>query len=427
MINLIKEILKFNGDLKGNGEKTRVLLIALFAAMLPFDMFYTTFLFYLIALLMLIDFNLPKIKSIPRQIWLFVFIYLLSAIGYTYSTDLWRAGYVLERQLAIIIFPILIPLSINCSKKNILFILTVFALSCSITIGILLFHAISTLSVFELPIKYLFTSSFFNLNFTKPIGIHPTYLSLYVSLAIIFLIDRIRAEKRATQVVIIILLSLLFIGLFFLASRTSIISTAIILLIIFPLYHIQNKGRYFMISGALIIGLIIVASQSTYIKSRFTSEFSADLTHNQLHYVSTDPDSRIMRWACAWELIKQRPIFGYGTGDEISLMMKQYLKYNMMLSYKEEFNTHNQFIAILLKNGLVGLIAFVGMLLYFFRIAIQSKNFLYLSFLLILSIGFITENIVDANKGIFFFALFNTLLGYEILLNKNKNSESKEI
>lgn len=376
---------------------------------------------------MLIDFNRKKIKSIPRKFWIFSFIYLLSAVGYTYSTDLGRAGYVLERQLAIIIFPILIPLCIQCSKKNIQFILSVFAISCSITIGILQFHAISKLLQFELPLKYLFTSSFFNLNFTKPIGIHPTYLSLYISLAIFFLIDRIQSEKTLMKIAIAILLFVLFIGLFFLASRTSIIATAIILLIVFPFYHIRNKGRYFVICTTIIIGLVSIASQSTYIKSRFTAEFSQDLTQSQLRYVTKDPDSRIMRWACAWELIKQRPIFGYGTGDEIGLLKKQYLKYNMMLSYKEEFNTHNQFISTLLKNGLVGLIAFICMLVYFFRIAIRSKNFLYLSFLLIISIGFITENIVDANKGIFFFALFNTILGYETLLHRNKHAESKEI
>lgn len=426
MIHLLKEALSFRGDIKENSEKLRVLLIALFGAMLPFDMFYTTFLFYLIALVTLLDFKIAKIKLIPKQFWIFAFIYLLSALGYAYSTDLWRAGFVLERQLAIIIFPILIPLSIDCTPKNIRVILTAFAISCSITVCILLFHAINTLLQFELPLKYLFTSSFFNLNFTKPIGTHPTYLSLYISLALLFLFDQIQNEKKISKLFVCILLGLLFIGLFFLASRTSIIATALTLLFVFPLFHIRNKAVYFITSAVVIICLIIAASQSTYIRSRFTAEFSEDLTQNQLHYVKTDPDSRIMRWACAWELIKQRPLFGYGTGDEIGLMKKQYLKYNMMLSYKEEFNTHNQFIAILLKNGLVGLIAFMGMLLYFFKIAIQSKNFIYLSFLLIVCIGFITENIIDANKGIFFFAYFNTLLGYLIIFeNKQKKIVSQ--
>lgn len=86
-----------------------------------------------------------------------------------------------------------------------------------------------------------------------------------------------------------------------------------------------------------------------------------------------------------------------------------------MLSYSEAFNTHNQYLAILIKNGIVGLIAFLLMLSYFFSISIKAKDFLYFSFLTILSIGFFTENIIDANKGIFFFAFFNTLLGYNCL------------
>lgn len=424
MISIVKEIFTFKGNTKENAEKIRVILIALFGAMLPFDMFYTTFLLYLIAGAMLIDFNFKKIKLIPKQIWVFTLIYLLSAIGYVYSTDLWRAGYVLERQLAIFIFPILLPLSINCNKKNLEFIFSVFAISCVITVGFLLLNGIYTLELYELPIKYLFTSSFFNLNFTKPIGIHPTYLSLYVSLAIMFLLDRFQSEYKFTKMLIILMLAILLSGLFFLASRTNIIASAILLVIIFPLYHLRNKGRYFFLSSSIIVAIAIWSSQSAYVRSRFTSEFSEDLMKSQLHYVSKDPDSRIMRWECAWELIEKRPVFGYGTGDEIGLMMKQYLKYNMMLSYKEEFNTHNQFIALLLKNGIVGLVIFLGMLGYFFTLAIQSKNFLYLSFLMLLSIGLITENIVDANKGIFFFALFNTLLGYEILSSQKSKTDS---
>lgn len=127
-----------------------------------------------------------------------------------------------------------------------------------------------------------------------------------------------------------------------------------------------------------------------------------------------------MRWECAWNLIKKQPIWGYGSGDEISLLKEQYLKRKMMVSYSEEFNTHNQYIAFLLKNGIIGLIIFLLMMIYFFRLAILKKDFVYFSFLLVLSVGLITENILDTNKGIFYFAFFNTLFGYCILNEKRK-------
>jgi hypothetical protein len=42
--------------------------------------------------------------------------------------------------------------------------------------------------------------------------------------------------------------------------------------------------------------------------------------------------------------------------------------------------------------------------------AIKTKQFVYIAFLIVLWIGFYTENILDTNKGILFFAVLNTLL-----------------
>ena len=104
------------------------------------------------------------------------------------------------------------------------------------------------------------------------------------------------------------------------------------------------------------------------------------------------------------------------------LLLNEYKKRNMVVSYREQFNTHNQYLSILIKFGIVGLIAFLLALGYFYYLALKNENFVYLSFLIFITLGFFTENIIDANKGIFFFAFFNTLLGYNCLNTlKQKN------
>jgi uncharacterized membrane protein YiaA len=58
--------------------------------------------------------------------------------------------------------------------------------------------------------------------------------------------------------------------------------------------------------------------------------------------------------------------------------------------------------------------------IYYLLLAVKSRDLIYVSFLLLFLIGFYTENILDANKGIIFFALFNTCFGYNLVLNNTK-------
>lgn len=421
----IQSMFDINNDSAESVEKLRLILLALFGAALPFDIFYTTLIIFLLVITMLIDFSTKKINYIPRAFWIFTGAILLSGIGYFYSTDTWRASYLIERQLVIFIFPILIPLMIQINKTKLNFILWIFSISCTLSVLYLLFNNLSIIFEFNFPIRYLFTSSFFNHNFTAPLGIHATYMSLYLSVGVVFLLKQLTETQQLNKRFLIgLLLFILFIALFFLSSRTIIIALLTVIAIVFPLFFIKNKMRYLITTIILIIVSFAIGSQSNYIKKRFSTELAGDLVLNK-KYTVNDPEPRILRWRCAMEIIEKKPLFGHGTGEEIGLLKEKYLQKNMMLSYSEAFNTHNQYLAVLIKNGILGLIAFLLMLFYFFRIAIKAKDFIYFSFLIILSIGFFTENIIDANKGIFFFAFFNTLLGYNCLYQSKQKEPLK--
>jgi len=99
------------------------------------------------------------------------------------------------------------------------------------------------------------------------------------------------------------------------------------------------------------------------------------------------------------------------------------LKKNLFISYMENFNSHNQYLSYLLKHGILGFLLFVGAFVYYLRLGFKHRSFMYVAFLLLLLIGFYTENILDSNKGIVFFAFFNTFFGY-LYLNKAKTEEN---
>jgi hypothetical protein len=71
-----------------------------------------------------------------------------------------------------------------------------------------------------------------------------------------------------------------------------------------------------------------------------------------------------------------------------------------------ELNAHKQYQSITLKTGVIGLFAFLLTLFYGFTIAWRHKDIFLAAFMIIIGIVSFSENILDVNKGIFFYAFF---------------------
>lgn len=397
--------------------KVRLILIMLFVIALPFDMLYSTIVLLLLIVSTLLSLKTIKLYEIPKQVWIFQIVFFLSVIGYFYSTDVGRAGYLIQRQLAIFLFPIILPLAIKIDKKHTDLIVKSLVLSCFATILFLFSVCFKTMLTERLPLHDLFTVRFLNHQFAGPVGIHAGYLSLYVSLSVLYISCKLTTILSVrNRFFYVVILGILVAGLLFLESRNIIIGTVFVLLFLFPFYYIKHKARYLVICITGLVLLITVAKKSTYIKDRFSSELIGDIDSNiKSHSEEAFSEPRILRWQCAVRLIKKAPVWGYGTGDEQVMLNGEYLKNNLPVSYQYNLDAHSTYLSYLLKHGFVGLIVFIAMFIYFIVLAVKSSDFLYTAFLIILLVGFFTENILDVNKGIFYFGLFNTLFGYRIL------------
>lgn len=407
-------------------ETIALVTVILFVILLPYDMLYSTIAIYPMALAGLFSLSRQRLRSIPPQAWIFCIIFLLSASGYWYTTDLGKAGYLLERQLMILIFPFLLPLLIELNGRNIRLILHWFTLSCLAASAYLFFLCFQHLYIHGLPLSTLAESRFYNHNFSLPIHIHAGFLSLYFSLAICFLMCEIPSAPKLQKLLCGSGIFLLSAALYFLASRNTIIALLLVILFIFPFFMVKKKALAIFVSLVLTSAFLFLGIKSSYIHQRFSKELLGDIQISQSN-AKDYPESRIVRWQCAADIIERKPLFGHGTGDEIPLLQKEYQKKKMWVSYFEEFNTHNQYLAIVIKHGFAGLFVFLLMLSYFFYLAVKRGSFIYFSFLFILTIGLITENIIDANKGIFFFAFFNTLFGYEALKTLRERRAQKNM
>lgn len=420
-----KIIHKESNDL--NAEKIRFILYLAFVFLLPFDKFFSTLTLYAIILTTIIDYKSIKFTRIPKSFWIFQIPILLSLTGYLYSDFKSEGGFLIERQLAFLIFPILIPLSlsyINKKRRNAIF--NAFANGTTTAIGYLLIILTSKMTNDALDLS---SKSYFNHDFSAPIGIHSSYLSIYTSISIIYLQTQLIKKEAPKKILTFIKLIILCIGLLFLASRNVIITTFFITGFIFPSYYLRKKVTYIILFSVLTIsvGLLVVKNVS-YLSQRFTVLLIEDITINNRnddtnqHFHLEYNEPRIKRWALSKQIIAESPIIGHGTGDEIPLLKEAYYDNNLIVSYVNELNIHNQYLSIIIKHGIIGLLFFLFFMFYNLKLSINTKDYLYLATIILIASSFITENILDSNKGIFFVSLFLTFCGYYSIKKANSKN-----
>ncbi len=112
------------------------------------------------------------------------------------------------------------------------------------------------------------------------------------------------------------------------------------------------------------------------------------------------------RWDATLEFKKKSPIIGYGTGSEKEMLKEKYFEKGLYNSYLHEFNTHSQYLGLLLRTGMIGLALFLYILYYGISSAIRKQDLLFVSFILLIAIVSVSENLLDLNKGIFFYSFF---------------------
>ena len=105
--------------------------------------------------------------------------------------------------------------------------------------------------------------------------------------------------------------------------------------------------------------------------------------------------------------------------------MKELVDEYENLGYKESFerryNSHNQYLGIMLDFGIVGLLIWILSITYPAFYAFKLNYNFYIIFVLMFCLSCMTENYLGRFKGVAFFAFFNTLLSLPLLSGKTQN------
>jgi O-antigen ligase len=407
--------------------------IAAFLIALPFDRFYAELIMISFLLHSLINSNRQRFRSvltIPNL--LISSVFFVTLIGIVYSHDKTQGIKDLQRQLAILIFPLVFSLSGLDWKKYRMNFLQIFSFTCAGTILYLYGDAMRIILYNKLPLSSLFTQAFLNHNFSNPINLHATYLGMYCLLsATILLFSFIQETVRLRRIVYLLCVFILVAGLVQLASRSVLIS-AIFIAIAFPFLLLKGVKRVRLISGiaamAIFITFIIININS--FRERYVAQFKEDLVQTSINNEILEP--RIVRWRLVLQLIEQSPLYGHGSGSEKRLLNDAYFEHKLYISYLHELNAHNEYLSMALKTGAWGLFVFLMTLFITFLAAFQNRDVLFASFWAIVCIVSFSENILDVNKGIFFYSFFLTLFihsgkPFERLSRFNSRSKSPAV
>lgn len=128
---------------------------------------------------------------------------------------------------------------------------------------------------------------------------------------------------------------------------------------------------------------------------------------------------RLEYWKTAWNIFIDNYFLGVGTGDVKEAFQQQYEEDNSWLSEKYRRRSHNQYLTFALTFGLFG---FVYFLCYIFYPLLNYKGDLkipFVAFWLIIALSFITEDTLETQAGLTFFALFMNLF----VFNQSKNQD----
>lgn len=346
-----------------------------------------------------------------KLILLLVGFCFINAFSLFYSSNLYMGGKELETKAGLLVIPILV-IGSSLSNNEIVKLLKSFVFTIIGTCLLCLFIAAYNFIITKN------SSVFFYHELSKPIGLSAIYLGNYAAFAIIiiyYLKDVFRSRFKWVFItsffLFIILLSalsaLVFILSFFFAE------------IFLHLYHRFSFSKTFILMSTMIFFLSFLISSFPYTK------FKIEKMKN-LKYEMDYPDSawnsitiRLAKWRCSSDVIKENLWLGVGAGDEVDELMKSYKKNNFIEGIRNRYNSHNQYLSVLIAIGLVGFAVFFCILLIPLLKGLKKHDYILVGFITLIACFFLTENVLSVQKGVVFFSFF-----YALLIKKTNNPDT---
>ncbi|MBS1683010.1 MAG: O-antigen ligase family protein [Bacteroidetes bacterium] len=370
-------------------------------------------------------FYLNKLKN-ANWVWPMFGYYAVLLAGMIYTQDIDNGFFTLEKKISFIALPIFAITGRPLEERFITLLKKSFVYSCAV---IMLFCVVATSIHFSSGGSFgnfnLFTTDNYNnlhpeapsmwmhfsyIQLSKWASLHPGYFSMYLAFCVIILLTE-EFHSTSTKIFHYGLALAMSVFIAMLSSRMAIIA-----FFCTCFYLIGLKKRKQIIIPILFflstVGMLLAfnpVSKFRVIEEPLKTTYLADTSVTQWNSVNY----RLLEWHAAWSVITDHPILGVGTGGGTQVLTAFYSHFNQS-TIGLQSNAHNQFLQSWMELGSIGLLAFVSCLVGPLILSKSYSNAQYISFIVIFSLMCLTESVGERQKGVVFFAFFQTLyLGLE--------------
>lgn len=386
-------------------NKSLFFATAILAASFPIFPLLVQISVLILLLVYLLPFNwnnrLKELRSSKLALLLILF-FLFNVVGLLWSENLAKGLLHIEIKSSLLLMPLLIFARPELTKNLIK--------------NIKLFFVVSTVLVALFLLIRSFLIGFLNNGTWLVYGefspyFHPSYISMYFLLAMLFLFDR-ENVPRFPMAAYSLSLILLGVSVFFLASKLNILLLFLILLFSFIRYIKErfSKVTIYILSFAFFVGTLSAVMLNQSVFDRFNKGWETIKHPEAIQTDDTESNAaRLMIWRSAIDLAVENP-FGVGTGDVNIELSKKYHQNGYAGIESKQLNAHNQFLQTSAAIGVLGMLLLTLILLIPFVQSFISGDFVFSGFLLIAFSNALVEGILEAQAGVIFFAFFYSLL-----------------
>lgn len=243
---------------------------------------------------------------------------------------------------------------------------------------------------------------------------HPSYLSMYVNLAIMaifYISDWPRKSVRTGHYLLVIFL---VVFVFFINAKSGLVFLA--MLIMLYLYVLIFRMKKIKEAVVAAVGFTMVGAVLWIAAPEFALKIKAAVNALTGQGVSTRTDdssaARRIIWSASSEVIRENFPQGAGTGDVKDELLEKYGEMGFEMGVREKLNSHNQFFQTTVAIGMHGLLLLCACLLYPAMLALHRRNYFQILLAALLIINFITESMLETQAGVVFFAFFAPLFAF---------------
>lgn len=368
-----------------------------------------------------------------------VLLYVLMALSLFWTIDMEESSHAISKELPLVIIPIcflLFPQIPVPTRQNILrgFSFAMVAFSLFYLLKALVRYALSGNP------EVLFYHELVTLD------VNAIHVSVYVSVAFFHFFTKAGKSRIDVISAAVLLVTLL------LLSSKNVIGVVVLLVGIYFLFYSSATKRLKLASIAGLLLLVASLALVPKIRERFAIEIKTAMTDSTINndigtggvrnisvrqaWSATDftPNDyfpgtafRVYQFRIFLELMREDNAWltGYGLNASYTKIEKKTLRNNLFsgdatrAGYQKK-NFHNQYVQNFAELGVFGFLLLVAMLVINLKNGLARKDFVHISFAVLMISLFLTESFLWRQRGVTFFTMMYCLLNAGMAIGKNK-------